>query len=180
MRGLGNMWGTGLFKNNACDFCDDVTTELADISLGDAWLSPYFKDGRGTNVVVVRSNLAKNIIDTGVNSSVLEVLELNFDQFLKSQQGSFNHRHKALAYRVKLAKKKGVIVPPKRHDKENISFDFKLVQKQRLITRKKSLDTWSVGGEQLYQREMPKALINLKNKTKLNHYIRAVKRRLSL
>ena len=180
MRGLGNMWGTGLFKNNACDFCDDVTCELADVSLGDAWIDPYSKDGKGTNVIVVRSSLAKNIMDQSLDSSGLDVKKLHFNQFLKSQQGSFNHRHKALAYRVKLAKKKGIIVPPKRHDKENISFDFKLVQKQRLITRKKSLDTWSVGGEQLYQREMPKMLLNLKNKTRLNHYIRAVRRRLSL
>jgi coenzyme F420-reducing hydrogenase beta subunit len=26
MRVVGDMWGTGLFKANACDFCDDVTT----------------------------------------------------------------------------------------------------------------------------------------------------------
>ena len=32
---LGDMWGTGLFKANACDFCDDVTA-VKDISLGDA------------------------------------------------------------------------------------------------------------------------------------------------
>lgn len=31
---IGDMWGTGLFKANACDYCDDVTTELADLSLG--------------------------------------------------------------------------------------------------------------------------------------------------
>jgi coenzyme F420-reducing hydrogenase beta subunit len=42
------MWGTGLFKSNACDFCDDVTTELADVSL-DAWI-PYNKDGLGNSV----------------------------------------------------------------------------------------------------------------------------------
>jgi coenzyme F420 hydrogenase subunit beta len=47
MRSVGNMWGTGLFKANACDFCDDVTTELADISLGDAWYRPTIKAVRG-------------------------------------------------------------------------------------------------------------------------------------
>jgi coenzyme F420-reducing hydrogenase beta subunit len=43
MSSVGDMWGTGLFKNNACDFCDDVTTELSDISIGDAWIDPYIK-----------------------------------------------------------------------------------------------------------------------------------------
>ena len=62
MREVGDMWGTGFFKANACDFCDDVVTELADISLGDAWLEPYSKDGRGTSVIVTRSPLAELII----------------------------------------------------------------------------------------------------------------------
>ena len=44
---LGDMWGTGMFKANACDFCDDVTSELADISIGDAWISSHINDGRG-------------------------------------------------------------------------------------------------------------------------------------
>src|SRR5690606_24260193 len=30
MNRLGDMWGSGLFKAKACDFCEDVTTELAD------------------------------------------------------------------------------------------------------------------------------------------------------
>lgn len=59
MRRVGDMWGTGLFKANACDFCDDVTTELSDISLGDAWLWPYNKDGKGTNVIITRSKFSR-------------------------------------------------------------------------------------------------------------------------
>lgn len=39
----------------ACDFCDDVFAETADIALGDAWLPEYVQDGNGTNVVVTRN-----------------------------------------------------------------------------------------------------------------------------
>src|SRR3546814_19586796 len=49
-------WGAGFFQNRACDFCDDVVAETADIAFGDAWVEPYSSDGRGTNVVVVRSS----------------------------------------------------------------------------------------------------------------------------
>ncbi len=42
------MWGGGLFKANAYDFCDYVTTELADISLDDARLPRYNQDGKDT------------------------------------------------------------------------------------------------------------------------------------
>ena len=33
---------------------DDVVTETADISFGDAWVEPYSSGGRGTNVIIVR------------------------------------------------------------------------------------------------------------------------------
>ena len=48
-------WGAGFFQNEACNFCDDVMAETADISFGDAWVEPYASDGRGTNVVIARS-----------------------------------------------------------------------------------------------------------------------------
>lgn len=100
MRSVGDMWGTGLFKANACDFCDDVTTELADISLGDAWLAPYSNDGRGTNVIVTRSRLADEIIQTGMMKGSLVIEEIHPEKFIASQQGSFNHRHDGLLYRI--------------------------------------------------------------------------------
>src|SRR5882757_1872619 len=48
-------WGAGFFQSPACNVCDDVVGETADISFGDAWVEPYASDGSGTNVVVVRS-----------------------------------------------------------------------------------------------------------------------------
>src|SRR5690554_287430 len=176
MRKVGDMWGSGMFKNNACDFCDDVTTELADISLGDAWLNPYNQEGRGTNVMITRSQLAEDLIKHGIISKELSVEHLEFEKFLSSQQGSFNHRQKALGYRMKLAKKKGLTIPPKRHDNENISFDFKLVQKQRMVVRKQSLVQWPLSNDSYaFDQIMLESIVKLKKRTKINHYIRAIK-----
>lgn len=181
MKKVGDMWGSGMFKNNACDFCDDVTTELADISLGDAWLNPYNQDGKGTNVMVTRSKLAEKLINDGIINKELSVDPLDFNQFLSSQQGSFNHRHLALGYRIKLAKKKGLTVPPKRHDNENISFDFKLVQKQRMVVRKQSLVQWTLSNNSYaFDQIMLESIEKLKKRTKINHYIRAIKRRVGI
>ncbi len=181
MRKVGDMWGSGMFKNNACDFCDDVTTELADISLGDAWINPYNKDGKGTNVIVTRTELAERLINDGIIHKELAVDTLEFDHFLSSQQGSFNHRQKALGYRIKLAKRKGFIIPPKRHDNENISLDFKLVQKQRMAVRKLSLVQWPVSKDSLeFDQTMFKSRENLRKRTRIYHYVRAVKRRLRI
>ena len=38
-------WGAGFFQNPACDACDDVVAETADMSFGDAWVEPYASDG---------------------------------------------------------------------------------------------------------------------------------------
>src|SRR5690554_5299015 len=181
MKKVGDMWGSGMFKNNACDFCDDVTTELADISLGDAWLNPYNQDGKGTNVMVTRSKLAEKLINDGIIDKELSVDPLDFNQFLSSQQGSFNHRHLALGYRIKLAKKKGLTIPPKRHDKESISLDFKLVQKQRMAVRKLSLVQWILINNSVeFDQVMSKSTQRLQKSTKIYHYIRAFKRRLGI
>lgn len=181
MRKVGDMWGSGMFKNNACDFCDDVTTELADISLGDAWLNPYNKDGKGTNVIVTRSKLAEDLINSGIRSTDLSVEPLAFETFLSSQQGSFNHRHKGLGYRMSLAEKRGMTIPPKRHDKEKISLDFKWVQNQRMKVRKLSLTEWAKHKDSnLFDDVMSEPMEKLKRITRIYHYTRSIKRRLHL
>lgn len=178
MQTVGDMWGTGMFKCNACDFCDDVTTELADISLGDAWIPPYVQDGKGTNVIVSRTALAEMLINNGIRSAKLAVQPLLFETFLSSQQGSYNHRHIALKYRIKKVEKQAVVIPPKRHNKENISLDFKWVQHQRGKVRKNSLLFWSdVSNVILFEKRMRQSLGKLKTITLIYHYIRALKRK---
>lgn len=170
MRSVGDMWGTGLFKANACDFCDDVTTELADISLGDAWLHPYDKDGRGSNVVVTRSLLAESLIKKGIKNKDLVVDLLPKENFLASQQGSFNHRHTGLPARIQFAKKNNKLIPPKRYEKEKITFDFKIVQKQRMKIRTKSLDVWGKNPDaNSFDRIMVNSLSKLRFFTKVYH-----------
>lgn len=154
---------------------------MADISLGDAWLNPYNQDGKGTNVVVTRSKLDEKLINEGITKKELSVEHLDFNQFLSSQQGSFNHRHKALGYRIRLAKKNGLSIPPKRHDQEKISIDFKLVQKQRMVVRKLSLVQWPIANEShLFDKVMLGSRDKLQKRTKINHYIRAIKRKMGI
>lgn len=178
MLSIGDMWGTGLFKANACDFCDDVTTELADISLGDAWLEPYIKDGKGTNVIVTRSELAEDIIVRGINSKELSVETLSLDRFLSSQQGSFNHRHNGLATRIKISQANNYINPPKRkRETATASFAFKMVQWQRMKLRKRSIEIWKSNSDSEYFDQAIKAqLILLKKMTWIYHFIDRTKR----
>lgn len=179
MREVGDMWGTGLFKANACDYCDDVTTELADLSLGDAWLEPYSNDGRGTSVLVTRSNLAENIIKAGITNGELVIDDLPEEQFLASQQGSFNHRHDGLGYRIQLGKTPLNAIPPKRFTDISLSPLLKIVHRLRMATRQNSLLVWASKKEsQNFDHQMLRSLYWLKIFTRISHYQRAIIRRL--
>lgn len=176
MRAVGDMWGTGMFKANACDFCDDVTTELADISLGDAWLQPYINEGRGTNVVVTRSAIADKLIHEGMKNGKLTLVPLQLERFLASQQGSFNHRHTGLSVRIKEAKKKNRPIPPKRFGDEKVSLDFRIVQNLRMRIRRKSIELWSRSPDaRIFDLSMKSNLNILKIATKIYHYRRVKK-----
>ncbi len=180
MRKVGDMWGTGMFKCNACDFCDDVTTELADISLGDAWIHPYNKDGKGTNVIVTRSILSDNLIKEGIQSKKLNIKELPFETFLSSQQGSYNHRHKGLLFRIKVAKKKGCQIPPKRFSNQHINIDFKIVQRIRLKLRRESLKLWMKNRNSLdFDSKIQPLIKKLKLATRVNHIFRRIQKLLN-
>ncbi|WP_188027418.1 Coenzyme F420 hydrogenase/dehydrogenase, beta subunit C-terminal domain [Tolumonas osonensis] len=179
MRTVGDMWGTGLFKANACDYCDDVTAELADVSLGDAWLEPFSNDGRGTNVIVTRSLLAEKIIQDGIEKDDLNIEKLSEDRFIVSQQGSFNHRHDGLGFRIERSKKKGIPIPPKRFTDIKISPLIKIIQIMRMRTRYKSLEVWGETRNAVsFDNKMERDLYWLKAVTKINHYHRAVIKRI--
>lgn len=107
-------WGEGQFKNPACDFCDDVLAECADIAVGDAWLPGYVDDHRGTNVVVVRHEDLGKIIDEAIGKGRLSLDRLTPKDVAQSQSSGLRHRREGLAHRLRRQIGKGHWVPSKR------------------------------------------------------------------
>lgn len=105
-------WGSGFFQNPACDFCDDVVAETADISFGDAWVEPYSSDGRGTNVVVVRSALLDDMLRQGISEGRLAMKEVDAEFVVQTQAAGFRQRREGLAWR--LARRRYGLRPRKR------------------------------------------------------------------
>lgn len=178
MKSLGDMWGTGMFKSIACDFCDDVTTELADISLGDAWFQPYLGDGLGNSVIVTRSKIADQLIFNGISELKLTVDKIDLETFKRSQRGSFNHRQKALQFRVTSIKKKLKVIPSVR-DRffKKISIELQIIQRFRMSIRKKSLEYWKKDRNlKTFEKRMRLRLLLLKILTKLSHKIKTTRR----
>jgi coenzyme F420-reducing hydrogenase beta subunit len=93
-------WGAGFFQSEACNWCDDVTGETADIAFGDAWVEPYSSDGRGTNVAVVRSPELLDMVRCGIAEGRLALAQVSADFVADTQAAGFRHRREGLAYRL--------------------------------------------------------------------------------
>jgi len=93
-------WGSGFFQYNACNYCDDVVAETADVSFGDAWVEPYASDGRGTNVVVVRSRAVGKLISAAIEKGRLALTPVDARFIEQTQAAGFRQRREGLAYRL--------------------------------------------------------------------------------
>lgn len=105
-------WGAGFFQNAACNACDDVVAETADISFGDAWVEPYSSDGRGTNVVIVRSPALHALLRDAIAAGRLTLTEVDAAFVQQTQAAGFRQRREGLAFR--LARRRGGVPARKR------------------------------------------------------------------
>jgi coenzyme F420 hydrogenase subunit beta len=133
-----NRW----FTPNACNFCDDVFAELADVVFMDAWLPEYSKDSKGTSLVLVRSTKILNIIHKTMQKNDICVSPISVNKVIKSQAGVLNVKRKQHSYRLFIAKQKNQIIPQKRveptrkigfFDEKEIEFKTKMQRKSKLF-----------------------------------------------
>ena len=113
-----NLFGTnynhGFFQYKACNYCDDVVGETADISVGDAWLDEYLDDGEGTSIIVTRHPTMERLVEEGMAAGRLQLDSVSADTVAESQAGGFRQRREGLAYRLHLAEEADQWHPPKR------------------------------------------------------------------
>ena len=115
MEGLvGSNWGHGLFKLKACEFCDDVLAETADVVVGDAWLPGYEDDHRGTNIAVVREPRLLELMREAAATGRLHLDEVSTETVVQSQAAGLRHRRDGLAYRLWWTDEAGEWRPKKR------------------------------------------------------------------
>lgn len=182
MSDVGNTWGTSLFTSPAYDFSDDLTAELADVSLGDAWIKPYQDDGKGNNVIVVRSDLASTIVKHGLQAKELIMDEISIDLFKSSQAGGFKHKQLGMKQRIALQRNKIDFLPFKRKRLlESTPLEYRLVQRQRLVMRDLSTSKWK---EYKEVNAFENAILSERNKlnklTRIYHLIQRIKNKLGM
>lgn len=74
------------FKPERCVSCIDHFAYLSDISLGDIDCMPYNEDKIGSNSVIVRTDIAKELIKTAVKERILDAEEISFTEIIRSQK----------------------------------------------------------------------------------------------
>jgi len=150
--GSGKAWLLGYFRPEACNYCDDIFAEAADIAFMDAWLPEYKQDYRGTNLVIARNQEIDEIIQNGARSGAIELSEIDKAKVIRSQKDVINKKRVELAYRLFNVRNKEYI--PKKRVQPDKSYSltekvlYQLKENVRLAG-KKAIDR---PGGSIYQR----------------------------
>lgn len=110
-KGMGEAWLNRWFTINACNYCDDIFAECADIVCMDAWLPEYWSDPNGHNLVIVRSPKIFQTIIGGIQREQLKLKDISIDDVIRSQNEVIYGKRVLLSYRLNLARKQGKIRP---------------------------------------------------------------------
>lgn len=75
--------GHGFFSPRRCLMCTDQLNELADISLGDAWLRELEYDHEGTSAVIVRGNTVQDFYRNAVRYGCIKSQPLSNNRVME-------------------------------------------------------------------------------------------------
>lgn len=150
----GTDWGLGLFKPKACDWCDDISAETADVVCGDAWLPEYAVDGMGTNIIIVRNPTIESILNEGRQQSSLYLATLTVEKIIESQAGNYRHRQEGLSVRIKHAERMNRWYPKKRVKADDY---FLTEQREKIYLQRMAISDYS--HKAFYEAKKNKSLI---------------------
>jgi coenzyme F420 hydrogenase subunit beta len=134
--GISEAWVNRWFTPNACNYCDDIFAECADVTFMDAWLPEFSTDSHGTNLVIVRSQLANEIVLMGIKAGTINASEIEVSEVMRSQAKVIVVKRSHLAYRLHDAHLRKDKLPKKRVGMKNawnpiLRWDIELKEKMQ-------------------------------------------------
>ncbi len=109
----GKYSGSYFFMPRGCLVCPDFTAELADISLGDAWLKDIIQsDSEGTSLIISRTELGSMILHKASKEGVLDLSEISAEATIHSQSAQLIFHKVSLKGRILLMKILGLLPEP--------------------------------------------------------------------
>lgn len=95
-----------------CLSCHDMSAELADISVGDAWLKRIKeKDKKGTSIIVARSSFGVSILKTMKKENFITLSKIKVSKVIDSQKGALLRKKVGVGSRLKLLHILGKPIP---------------------------------------------------------------------
>ncbi len=138
--GISEAWTNRWFTPAACNYCDDVFAECADVTCMDAWLPEYSRDSRGMSLLLVRSPAVREVLERGQGISLDPI---PVERVVQSQGGVVAVKRQHLAYRLYLDRR-GVPekrVVPERPKNPLLRQEVVLKERMRALSR----DLWGAG-----------------------------------
>ncbi|TDO84356.1 coenzyme F420 hydrogenase subunit beta [Halanaerobium saccharolyticum] len=129
---LENYWnpyfGPYFFTPYRCISCNDLTAELADVSLGDALLKDIEEnDDQGTSIVISRNNFVEKIIKKMADKNLLSIEKISKNIIKESQQNILIRKKVTLAYRLSLFRFFSKAIP---ETEDKISFSNDMISQK--------------------------------------------------
>lgn len=112
--GPSEAWINRWFTPVACNYCDDIFAECADVTFMDAWLPEFERDPRGTSLIIIRSRQAFDLFLKGIRDNCVDINPVAIDLVIQSQAGVVSVKREQLAYRLFRSNQIGVRTPKKR------------------------------------------------------------------
>ena len=96
-------WGfDSFFCPYRCSLCSDWTSELSDISVGDAWIPKIVKNDKiGTSIIIIRNSFTNNLLKQMMIKGYINLNEITIKDIISSQKGIFKKK-KDLRARIRL------------------------------------------------------------------------------
>lgn len=110
----GGKFNLGAMMPEACNFCDDIVGETADITIGDAWLPRYASDWQGKNMIVSRNKSLGAMLQVAAKEGRICLDPITPKEAREAQAGGFRQRREGLTHRLRQARKLGHWTPVKR------------------------------------------------------------------
>jgi coenzyme F420 hydrogenase subunit beta len=89
-----------LFTPVRCMLCCDGTNELADISVGDAWLSELKDNKTGISVIIARSKVGEEILKRAKSKNLINIKKIHYHKVLQSQESILFSKKKRISARI--------------------------------------------------------------------------------
>lgn len=100
------------FTPKRCLICPDQTNELADISVGDAWLPELKNERIGKSIIVARTIKGEEILKFACSSKVLSLKSIECEKVKRSQREPLRFKKNDIGIRAAMIGYSGEKIPP--------------------------------------------------------------------